>query len=761
MFYFPHSGLSAKIDVCGEGSVKGAIVSSEQARELRQRGITAAKAGQNDLARQLLQQSIRLEPRNEAAWIWLASVAQDRRERLFCFQKLLEINPQNETALKALKAMGITPEQLQGQITPEAPPPAPSPVVSKRVTPIQSTAQPSQTSVQPQPVMTPGVPVPDQQRIVEAQQKVDEILRQYRLSSEKIENLHWTRKTKGRAGERDSLVLRLYVIGGIIGALLVIGIIGTVVVLNNPRLRGIVFAPTWTPTYTPSATPTNTPGYTPTPSPTPRLTLTPSPTVQPNIQRGDINAPPAPTRIYPPVTNRLISDSVALINQKAYAVALPTLEAERGLTENSFNPAPYYYEALALLGADNTTRALRVIEEAENRLSERPNEGFKPLVDLGYAQVYLKLAEDAFKTREATDAVNYLDQVELRAESAIAGDPRLADAYVLLAKNYELRSNYDDALDILNRGLENPELTSDVNLIVERGEVYFEQGEIDLAAQEAFLALYIDPTIERAYQLQIKIALAKDDPGLAVIYAQNYLFFYPGSVAGYKLLGDARVAEGNIDLALVAYDQALAAEEPTPDTVDVLVARANLYIQQRRYDQARLDLTRAFNLSDDIAIQAQRMQAAYLAGNFGVAQDDAETLLGIGILPDSEIQLLQARILIDEASPQDTEAFAQALILIDTARGSIRDDLVPIGNEYRARALYATGQFNDALVGIDSALAAIETGSRRFLRGEILEALEQPEAAIREYEWVLTWGEIYAYPFLPEVRDKLESVRDE
>jgi tetratricopeptide (TPR) repeat protein len=740
-------------------SVKGAIVSSEQARELRQRGIAAAKANQNDLARQLLQQSIRLEPRNEAAWIWLASVAQDRRERLFCFQKLLEINPQNETALKALRAMGITPEQLQGQLTPEAPP-VQSPVVTKRVTPLQSSAPQTSQAASQQSVMTPGVPVPDAQRVAEAQQKVDEILRQYRLSSEKIENIHWTRKSKGRAGERDSLILRFYVIGGIIGVLLVIGVIGTVVVLNNPRLRGIVFAPTWTPTYTPSVTPTHTPGFTPTPSPTPRLTLTPSPTVLPNIQQGDINAPPVPTRIYPPVNNRLISDSVALINKGEYAIALPTLEAERALTENSFNPAPYYYEALALLGADNTTRALRVIEEAENRLSERPNEGFKPLIDLGYAQVYLKLAENAFKTREATDAVNYLDQVELRAESALAGDPQLAEAYVILAKNYELRSNYDDALDILNQGLENSILASDVKLIVERGEVYFAQDELDLAAQEAFLALYVDPTIERAYQLQIKVALAKGDPGLAVIYAQNYLFFYPGSVAGYKLLGDARVAEGNIDLALAAYDQALAAEEPTPDTVSVLVARANLYTQQRRYDQARLDLTRAFNLSEDPAIQALRMQTAYLAGNMGVAQDDAETLLGMGVLPDSEIQLYQARILVDEASPQDIDAFAQALVLIDTASGDLPDDLAPIANEYRARALYASGQFNDALVRVDNALAAAETGSRRFLRGEILEALEQPEAAIREYEWVLTWGEIYAYPFLPDVRDRLEAARE-
>jgi tetratricopeptide (TPR) repeat protein len=608
--------------------------------------------------------------------------------------------------------------------------------------------------------MLSGVPVPDQQRITEAQQKVDAILREYRLSFDNIERIPWTRKSKGRAGERDTIVLRLYVAGAIIGILLVLGIVGTVVVMNNPRLRGIVFAPTWTPSFTPSMTPTSTPGFTPTPSPTPRLTLTPSPTVPPEIQQGDLNAPPQPTRIYPPVDNRLISNAVALINRGEYAVAQPTLAKERELTENSFNPAPYYYEALALVGSGTIDRGLRLLQEAEGRLSERPNENFKPLIDTGFAQVFLALAEQAFENRLTAEALSYLDQVRLRAEAAIAGDPQIAQAYVTLAESYVVRENYDEALNVLNDALANPQLAANVNLIVERGEVYYEQGEIELAAQEAFLALYIDPTIETAYLLQIKTALAKDDPGLAVIYAQNYLFFYPGSVAGYKLMGDARVVEGNLDLAMAAYDQALAAETPTVDTVDVLVARAELFTQQRRYDQARLDLTRAFNLSDNPEIQAKRMQMAYLAGNYGTALEDADALLGTGILPDGEIQFLKARILIDEAAPTDAEVYTEALTLIDTAQSALPPDLAPTANEYRARALYHTGAFDNALNEVNAALSASETGSRRFLRGEILEALAQPEEAVREYEWVLAWSEIYPYPFLPDARERLEALRE-
>lgn len=709
-------------------------MSAEQARSLRQQGIAAAKAGQNDQARQLLQQSLRLDPRNEAAWIWLASLARDRRERLICFQKVLEINPGNETALKALQSMGIQPEELLGQQV--APTPKPQPL-----------QQPA----------APGVPVPDPQRLAQAQQQADEVLRKYRLADYRIENVRWVRKTRQRAGERDTLYFRLIVAGGLVGVLLVIGLLGTVIVLNNPELRGIVFAPTWTLTPTATVTPTPTPGFTPTPSPTPELTLTPSPTVPPNIPRGDINAPPGPTRIYPEVSSRFIADAVALINRGEQAVALPTLQRERELTSTRFNPQPYYYEALALLKGNEPERALRLLQDAEQRLGDRPEPGFKPLVDLGMAEVFFYFAQTAFANRQPDEGRGYLEQVELRAESAIAGDPRLARPYVLLAEANRLLGNTTAALEVLNRGLESPQLAADVSLIVERGEVYFERGDLDLAAQEAFLALYIDPTAEEAYLLQIKTALAQGDPGLAVIYAQNYLFFYPGSAEGYKLLGDARVAEGNVDLALAAYDQALAAEGQTSATVGALVARAQLAMQQQRYDQARNDLSRAYNFSDDPQIQALRMQAAYLGGSFGVALDDADSLLGSGVLPDSEIQLLKARILIDGGA----DGAAEALTLLDAAGGSLSTELQPVASEYRARALFFSGQFQQALTAVDAALLAGETGSRRFLRGQILEALDQPEAAVREYEWVVAWSEIYPFPFLPDARSRLAALTEE
>ncbi|HLV36796.1 MAG TPA: tetratricopeptide repeat protein, partial [Spirillospora sp.] len=648
-----------------------------------------------------------------------------------------------ETALNALQAMGISPQQLLGQ---QAHPSAPA-------YPDQS-QQPETRAAQSQ--MRPGTPMPDPQRLASAQQQVDEIVRQYQRTPDRIEGIEWVRKTRRRAGERDSLYLRIYVWSGALGILAAILIIGGLIVWNTPSLRGIVFAPTWTPTFTPTLTPTNTPGFTPTPSPTPELTLTPSPTIDPDIVQGQIDAPPLPTRIYPELTNRRLSDALALINRGEHAAALPTLVREREATELSFDAAPYYYEALALLGVGETDIALDRLQEAERRLGEAREPGFKPLIDTGFAQVHLQMAQEAFAARNNSLAFDMLDATELRAKSAIDSDPLIVPAYIALARRYQYENQYGNALSVINDALSNPALKADVNLIVERGEIYFQQGELDKAAQEAYTALYIDPTVEEAYLLQIKTALEQGNPGLAVIYAQNYLFFYPGSAEGYKLLGDARMAEGNTDLALIAYNQALAAETVTPATVPALLARARIYMDQRRYDLAQADYGEAYDLTNDPEIRAQRMRAVFLAGNLALARADAESLRGTDIVPDSELDLLLARILIARSNENSTEELTEALRLLQNAPSGSQ----AVASEYRARAQFLLGQYNDALSSIDTALNSTETGSRHYLRGQILEALDRPEDAIREYEWVVAWSEIYPYPFLPDARRRLRTLQD-
>ena len=723
-------------------------MASEQAREFRRQGIAAAKAGQKDQARQLLQQSLRIDPANEAAWLWLTSVARDQRERLFCLQKLLEINPNNEMGLQSLRQLGLTREQLAQQTqTPTQP--------AAKVSRLTTSEVPAAATPPPQAA---GIPIPAPEQVAQAQAEADQIVREYIAPLSAYPGVTWVKKTRRRAGERDSLYLRMYLAGGAAALIVVLLGIGWIVINNNPELRGIVFAPTWTLSPTPQPptfTPTPTAGVTPTPSPTPELTLTPSPTVPSDIQPGNADSVQA-TAIYPAIQEKGVRDAVSLLDAGQYEVALPTLNVEVTRVASSFDPKPYYYLALAYVQKGDLDAAAEVMNEAEARLPERPNDNFKPLVDSGIAYINLKQAEQAIADGNRNQANTNLANAEDRAQAAIEGDPRLELPYVILAERYRINKDYDSAVSALDQGLSVPELLSNLNLIVEKGNIYFEQGEYDLADYQAFLALYIDPTVEAAHLLQIRSAMAQDKPGLAVLLTQNYLFYYPGSVEGYRLLGEAREAEGNIDLALEAYNQALAGG----DNADILLARAALYNRQGRYEPARDDLTKAFTLTHDPAVQAQRMLAAYNAGNVATAQDDADELLGTGVIPDEQIYLLQARILIDQAGDNEAD-YQDAIDLLDKADNNLPNDLQPTAEEYRARAQYHLEQYADALRLVNRALTAGQTGSRYYLRGLIEEAQGDTEAALRDYDWVLTLSAIYPYPFLPDARSRYEALKGE
>jgi tetratricopeptide (TPR) repeat protein len=603
--------------------------------------------------------------------------------------------------------------------------------------------------------------MPDAQRLAEAQNQVDMIVRDYLAPIQS--DVKYVHKTRQRAGERDVVLLRVYVAVGAVVVLVGLAVGLFSVAVNTPEIASVLFAPTPTITNTPAPptlTPTNTPGVTPTPSLTPLVTLTASPTVPPEIRAAPQGVPPTPTDIYPAISERTLRGAVVLLDQNRYDIARPTLEAERALTNVRFNAIPYYYEAVAWTQAGDTDRALRVLQEAETRIldEELPDE-VKPLIDTGFALVNLELAQEAQAEGESDQVDAYLAVVEQRAESAITLDPLLAQPYLLLSRRHSLAGNFGEALGILDRGLAVGQLAANVTLIVEKGDIYLQQREYQQAAYQAFLALYIDPLAEPAQVLRIQAALGQNDPGLAVIYAQQYLFYYPGSALGYVLLGQARVMERNTDLALTAFDQALTAEDTNPAVLEALLQRAAIYQEQRRYDLARQDLTRALDLSDgDPDIQALRMQAAYESGNFAIAQDDADELLGSGVLSDGAIRLLQARILVDEAG--DSEDYREAIELLDALEG-LPDDLQPTANEYRARAHFSLGNNGDALNAIDRAMAGGETGSRHYLRGQILEAQGEDEDALREYEWVLTWGAVYPYSFLPDVETRVEALREE
>jgi len=81
----------------------GADGKQTSSEELLQMAIRAAKGGHREGARVMLRQLCSRDQRNETALLWLAKIARTRQERLSWLNRILEINPENEVARKAVE----------------------------------------------------------------------------------------------------------------------------------------------------------------------------------------------------------------------------------------------------------------------------------------------------------------------------------------------------------------------------------------------------------------------------------------------------------------------------------------------------------------------------------------------------------------------------------------------------------------------------------------------------------------------------------
>lgn len=74
-----------------------------------QLGIEAARDGNREEARNLFRLLTRQDPGNSQAWLWLAGVAENRDERQAALERVVELDPSNEMAVKGLQALGVRP----------------------------------------------------------------------------------------------------------------------------------------------------------------------------------------------------------------------------------------------------------------------------------------------------------------------------------------------------------------------------------------------------------------------------------------------------------------------------------------------------------------------------------------------------------------------------------------------------------------------------------------------------------------------------
>jgi tetratricopeptide (TPR) repeat protein len=236
-------------------------------------GIAAVKRGDRTTARKLLAQVIEQDPKNEKAWMWLATTSNNADERRKLLLKVLEINPNNQRAQQAMASLAM-----------QAPKPiAPDPVVPPQPEPISRERQPK---VEAEPIAPPrqtAKPRPEPQ--------------------DDLTNTTGNKTKKASFNVRGLILAVLALV--LIGALIFFGLtlkelldkqnaplsvagantevpaptftlppMPTETHTPAPQVEVTVFVPTLPPTYTLTPLPTATPEPTATPTPVPQSEFT-------------------------------------------------------------------------------------------------------------------------------------------------------------------------------------------------------------------------------------------------------------------------------------------------------------------------------------------------------------------------------------------------------------------------------------------------------------------------------------------------------
>ncbi len=357
-------------------------------RMLRE-AISALRIGDRKRARDLLTRLLKEDQKNATCWIWLSSAVETQKERIYCLQMALQVDPENAVAKRGLILLGVLPRD---------------------------------ESVPPFPVNRP------------------------REWEEKLSILE--AGTAKKQGWSNPLV-RLLVLLGI--AIVVVGLFISVPLVfpnsNSPlRYRSPTRRPTVTITFTPTLTPvfrTPTPTF---PGPTPlwmflQSTFTPTPlyviTQHPVISSSAFEAglrflagkdyenahilfqqalsiePDAPDiHYYIGETHR--AEGEFRKARDAYQLAI-NLDA-------GFAPA-YLGRARANLGINPETDVLNDLNEA---LSRDPN----------YAEAYIERGTLLLEANPAAAKTDFETAIELTPDSALAYQ-YLADAQLALGENEE------------------------------------------------------------------------------------------------------------------------------------------------------------------------------------------------------------------------------------------------------------------------------------------------------------------------------------
>ncbi len=497
--------------------------------------IAAVRMGERARARELLSKLLRTDSQNAEYWIWMSSVVDSPKERKYCLESALKIDPTNRAALRGLVILGErTPSDRElsqslkigkRQIEPL------QEITPSKAEPEPEKASPITTSI-PEPSRTPFQP------------------------------------------RRRSVFSRvmLLVLVAAIGVGGIAGLIYFVGPMLQPRYFG--FASTL-PAASPTATETSRPG-TPTATPIPaatRIIRTPISTefyATPLALLIPASATPTPIAGYTPYPNiEAFSAGVNALEDGDNEAAIQFFEQVIEI-DPDFAPA-YYFLGDAHRRNDQIGTAIRNFDAASQLDPEYP------ATYLGRGRALLQRDEIA---------------AEQDFQRAIDRDPEFAEAYVELAayyKNKRLWQRLETTMEqAIEDGISTPLL-----------QIYLSEAEINLAKYEKALAASLQGSADDPGMLEGYLAVARAYVALAVNTLEfsyfpsaiwpmeTYLTYAPQDPFGWAVYGRALVGLGDYELAMQTLNTAIALNDRSAPAYQ---ARGILYTQLGQYDLALQDL---------------------------------------------------------------------------------------------------------------------------------------------------------------------------
>lgn len=755
--------------------------------ELLKAGIEAARAGDRNQARMLLAQAIKANPQSEAAWLWMSGVLEKPEDRIRSLQQVLNINPQNEMAIKGLQALNV-------DVAPVSPPPAEPEYIEPEPEPLgvpqadlrAPIDEPTVEAGIPEPTFDgSGVPIPNPAAIQQAVQQVKPIVDELVSQTGSRLQVEWaapllpenasplpipsveeetaaSSSTKAKKSRRVQLPnirfdprsvnpIVYYVIGGVIGLVILGGLIITVI--NNTREARIAANATPTPSPTPVESPTPTvtaqPSRTPTPEGRP---ITPEPTILPEgAPRGNLAFMATPTEPYVATPHRgtVLGEAQTAFYLDDYESTIElVMEA---IEEGETSPDAYYYLGLAQFNLNDFDAARETLEQGI-------------ATDGNFAPNYAALGV-------VLEAEGSPERAQVASLDAKRIDPELLTPYLTLARLYADNSTltrpadetendeldgFDAAFTEVGAALDaDSNFQFDVNLLALQSELLRRDGELDDSLAVANLAVYVDPAAEGAVLAANRTRLDLEYYDSIIISLERYLDeVNPSSSDAWGLLAEAYRSTGRSEDALMAYGRV----EQLTDDPQLLLGRGLLLYEEGNYEAAYEALSRLddFDPSQRDVLLSRALSAIEI-GEAEQALDDLTLVREeLGDDFDLELDVVYIQVLVEVG--QTEEAIFEATRFLGLQ--NIEPELRAQAFEARATAHLEEGNGSFAFNDATAALNISENVTRYYLQARALELTLQPTQAQRVYEYVVYWGTILGNPVTEDAAERLDALQN-